>query len=291
MTADAQPGDFPVFPTVAIVGVGFIGGSLALAVKRRWPSTRLIAIDRQPALDAVTRLRAADYGAETLRAAAEASLVVLAAPVRANIAVLRELPAVLNGGAVVTDVGSTKAETVAAAAGLPRRLAFIGGHPLAGAALGGTAEARADLFEGSPWVLTPDEETDSTALASLRRFVEGVGARPVEVSPGEHDRLVAYLSHLPQLAVSALMHVVGESVGEEGLALAGRGLRDTTRLASSPAGIWRDIAATNPAGVTAALDAFIQVLAALRSEIGNPEAGFDEVFASAARWKARLEGR
>ena len=282
-------GDPPLFPAVAIVGFGVIGGSVALAAKRRWPSTRVIAIDRQPVLEAAIRLGAADDGAETVRGAAGSALVVLAAPVRANMAVLRELPAAVDGSAIVTDVGSTKAETVAAAAALPRRLGFVGGHPLAGAASGGIAAARADLFDGSPWVLTPADGTAADAVALLRRFVEGLGARPVEVSPAEHDRLVAYLSHLPQLAVTALMHLVGEAVGDSGLALAGRGLRDTTRLASSPAAIWRDIAATNPSGVTAALDAFIETLQGLRSQIPQPQSTFDDIFESAARWKGRLE--
>ena len=288
---DAATGDFPIFPTVAIVGIGVIGGSVALAVKRRWPSTRVIAIDRQPVLELATERGVADESSETLRAATGAALIVLAAPVRANIAVLRELPDAVTGTAIVTDVGSTKSETVAAAAYLPRRLRFIGGHPLAGASVGGLAEARADLFDGNPWVLTPESPLTSEAVAVLRRFVEGLGARPVEVLPAEHDRLVAYLSHLPQLAVTALMHVVGESVGADGLALAGRGLRDTTRLASSPAAIWRDIAATNPMCVTAALNALIETLQTLRSELTHPEMAFNEIFASAARWKERLDRR
>ena len=283
--------DSPIFSSVAIVGVGVIGGSVALAVKRRWPSTRVIAIDRPSVVDAAIALGAADEGSETLGAATGAALVVLAAPVRANIAVLRELPDVVTGSAIVTDVGSTKSETVAAAAYLPRRLVFIGGHPLAGAALGGLAEARADLFDGSRWVLTPEPPLPADAIALVRRFVEGLGARPMEILAAEHDRLVAYLSHLPQLAATALMHVVGESVGADGLALAGRGLRDTTRLASSPAAIWRDIAATNPMCVTAALNALIETLQTLRSEIHHPETAFNEIFSSAARWKERLERR
>jgi prephenate dehydrogenase len=283
--------DAPVFPTVAIVGFGFMGGSLGLAVKRRWPSARVIAVDEKPVLETAVRMQAADDGGVSLAAAEDASLVVLAAPVRTNIAMLRELPEFVPGDAIVTDVGSTKAETVAAAARLPGRLQFIGGHPLAGAALGGIAEARAELFDGRPWLLTPDGSTSPDALASLRRFIEGVGAAPVELPAAEHDRMVAYLSHLPQLAVTALMHVVGESVGDEGLALAGRGLRDTTRLASSPVGIWRDIAATNPKQLCEALDAFIAVLNGFRAQAEKPDAGFDAVFTSAARWKQKLDGQ
>lgn len=280
-----------VFRTVAIVGFGFMGGSLALAIKRRWPATVVIGVDGTAVLERAVRMRAADVAGESLAAAVDAALVVLAAPVRANIGVLSDLPRFLPGTAIVTDLGSTKAETVAAAAALPQRLTFIGGHPLAGAALGGVEEARADLFDGRPWLLTPNGSTDATALSQLRRFVEGLGARPVELPAEEHDRLAAYLSHLPQLTVTALMHVVGEAVGDAGLALAGRGLHDTTRLASSPAGIWRDIAATNPKQVGDALDALIAVLERLRARAATPDADFDGIFASAARWKRALDSK
>lgn len=281
----------PIFQTVAIIGLGLIGGSLALAVKRRWPRSLVIGVDEKPVLETAMRMHATDVSGDSLVMAAEASLVVLAAPVRQNIAILQELPAFIPGRALVTDVGGTKAETVAAAEALPARLSFIGGHPLAGAARGGIEEARPELFDRRPWLLTPDAATDREALTTLRRFVEGVGAAPIELPAAEHDRMVAYLSHLPQLAVTALMHVVGESVGDTGLALAGRGLRDTTRLAASPPGIWQDIAATNREHVCDALDALIEVLRHLKAEAQQPAPAFDAIFASAARWKRQLDDR
>ena len=279
----------PIFPTVAIVGCGFIGGSLGLAVKRRWPATVVTAVDERPVLERALRMRAVDQVGERLESAAAASLVVLAAPVRANIEVIRQLPSVMSGDAVITDVGSTKAATVAAAAEFPQ-LRFVGGHPLAGAAVGGIEEARGELFDGQPWLLTPDRSTDRAALSSLTTFVEALGGAPINMPPDEHDRMVAYLSHLPQLAVTALMHVVGQAVGADGLALAGRGLRDTTRLASSPANIWRDIAATNPQQVAQALDGLIDTLVRLKAQAAKPDADFDGLFASARHWKETLNG-
>ena len=288
--AEAIPQDDhdPPFARIAIVGFGLIGGSLALAVKRRWPSSTVIAIDRPDVLAAATRLRAADEAAADLSAAAGADLIVLAAPARENISILHRLVDHVRDAALVTDVGSTKAAIVAAAAKLPARLRFVGGHPLAGAAVGGIDAARADLFDGRPWMLV-DGTDGPGATRPLERFVAGLGARPHRVTADEHDRLLAYLSHLPQLAATALMHVVGEHAGTAGLALAGRGLHDTTRLATSPATVWRDIVDTNPEHITRALAELIAVLETLKRQAAGAPAPFDELFASAARWKDVLE--
>jgi prephenate dehydrogenase len=287
--AEAIPLDeqSPPFVRVAIVGFGLIGGSLGLAVKRRWPSTTVVAIDRPDVLATAMRMRAADAAAEDLSAAAGADLIVLAAPARENISILHRLVDHVRE-ALVTDVGSTKAAIVAAAAKLPARLRFVGGHPLAGAAVGGIDAARADLFDGRPWMLV-DGTDGPGATRLLERFVAGLGSRPHRVTADEHDRLLAYLSHLPQLAATALMHVVGEHAGSAGLALAGRGLRDTTRLATSPATVWRDIVDTNPEHITRALAELIAALETLKQQAAGAPAPFDELFASAARWKDVLE--
>ncbi len=152
----------------------------------------------------------------------------------------------MPGEAVVTDVGSTKRETMAAARALPDRLTFIGGHPLAGAAVGGVEVGPRGFVRAAARGFSHRRATRRAAAhAGVSALVEALGARVHLMTPEAHDSLVAYLSHLPQLAASALMHLVGERTGAEGLALAGRGLRDTTRLASSPPDIWRDISASN----------------------------------------------
>ena len=280
--------DVGPFERIAIVGFGLIGASIALAARERWPSVRLIAIDRQDIVAAATRTRAADGGGDGLGLAADADLVILAAPVRENIRIVSELPAHVPGHAVVTDVGSTKRQMTDAAGVLPARLPFIGGHPLAGAAAGGLEAARPDLFAGRPWVLTPTGD-QSAALEKLSTFVAALGARVHRMTPNAHDSVAAYVSHLPQIAASALMHLVGERAGAEGLALAGRGLSDTTRLASSPPTIWRDIAATNPDNIDRAIDELIDLLRRLKA--GKPDAGdaLGTTFESAAHWKRVLE--
>src|SRR5262249_32624374 len=155
------------------------------------------------------------------------------------------------------------------------------------AAKGGLEQARADLFAERPWLLTPPGDGAAEAVEKLSSFVRAFGAQPYVIDPVAHDRLLAYLSHLPQLTASALMHVIGEAVGERGLQLAGKGLADTTRLASSPPDIWRDIAATNADQLAPALDALIAALAGLRADLSSGDR-LTEVFTAAARWRDGL---
>jgi prephenate dehydrogenase len=273
------------FARIAIAGFGLIGGSIALAIKRRWPSTLVIAIDQKPVLETALRVHAADIGGDTLDMAGDAELMILAAPVLQNIALLEQLPEYLPSGAVVTDVGSTKRRIVAAA-NAQTALTFIGGHPMSGAASGGFAGARPDMFDGRPWILTPGTR-HGDALAKLDAFIVGVGAVPHIMTADLHDRLVGAVSHLPQVTASALMHVVGTLAGDAGLELAGPGLMDTTRLAASPPDIWRDIAASNEDVLRDALDALIRTLTDLRASLGDGEK-IESVFTSASRWRDAL---
>jgi prephenate dehydrogenase len=324
-------GQKPIFEKIGIVGLGLIGGSIALKARELWPTSLVIAVDNKDVLEAAMRLHAIDVAADDLIVLAEADLVVLAAPVKQNIALLGELDEHVRQPAVVTDTGSTKRDIMAAAAALPPRFTFVGGHPLAGAAHGGLDHARPDLFAGRPWLLTPVARSEDRALLPLTRsedralppltgsalpvpyddvrsgrpsgrpepaahdaldklteFIRALGAEPRIVAPAAHDRLLAFLSHLPQLTASALMQVVGDAVGHDGLALAGRGLADTTRLASSPPDIWRDIAETNADEIGPALDALIAVLHDLRADLADGDRLHD-VFADAARWRASLK--
>jgi prephenate dehydrogenase len=290
------PQPAPIFERIGIVGLGLIGGSIALKARELWPTSLVIAVDHKDVLETAMRLHAIDVAADDLIVLAEADIVILAAPVRQNVSLLAELDQHVRQPAVVTDTGSTKREIVAAAAGLPPRFTFVGGHPLAGAAYGGLDHARTDLFVGRPWLLTPAPAPSdsaraaqaSDALDKLSAFIRALGAEPRVVSPEVHDRMLAFLSHLPQLTASALMQVVGDGVGHDGLALAGRGLADTTRLASSPPDIWRDIGATNADEIAPALDRLIAVLQELRGDLRHGER-LEEIFTAAARWRSELK--
>ena len=276
------PQTVPIFERIGIVGLGLIGGSIALRARELWPSSLVIAVDNKDVLETAMRLHAIDVAADDLVVLAEADVVILSAPVKQNITLLAELDEYVRTPAVITDTGSTKREIAAAARSLPPRFTFIGGHPLAGAARAGLEYARPDLFNGRPWLLTAPND-------SLASFIRALGAEPRIIGAAAHDRMLAYLSHLPQLTASALMDVVGEGVGEEGLSLAGRGLADTTRLASSPPGIWRDIASTNADEIGPALDALIERLRELREDLTSGDR-LTDLFADAARWRSKLPG-
>ncbi|HJR60395.1 MAG TPA: prephenate dehydrogenase [Vicinamibacterales bacterium] len=256
------------FRRLAVVGPGLIGGSIELAIRERTPGAGVLLLDRG---DDLAAIEAAD-------------LIVLSAPILENIRILPALRPHLSPEAIVTDTASTKAMMVAAAAGMR----FVGGHPVAGAAAAGRSAARADLFAGKPWVLTPTPATPAADVSRVRVFAEALGASVQVLPPDEHDRLFAAISHLPQLVASALMDVVGARAGADGLALAGAGLRDTIRLASSPPGIWRDIVQTNHANITESLEAMIAELTRLRDDRVGEE--LTAIFERAAQWKRTLGG-
>ena len=282
-----RPAQTPIFPKVGIVGLGLIGGSIALAARQIWPASLVIGVDNKDVLETAMRLHAIDIAADDPYVLAEADLVILAAPVKQNIELLAALDDNVTQPAVVTDVGSTKRAIVDAARSLPPKFTFVGGHPLGGAARGGLENARPDLFTGRPWLLTP--ATDSPeAIEKLSAFVTALGAEPRIVDVATHDRLLAFLSHLPQLTASALMNVVGNAVGPEGLSLSGKGLADTTRLATSPPEIWRDIAATNADEIGPALDELIAMLQDLRRDLPKGDRLAD-IFAEAARLRRMLK--
>jgi prephenate dehydrogenase len=237
---------------------------------------------------AARQLGALTHASTTLEGARGADLVILAAPVQVNLALLPSLPDIVGPATLVTDTGSTKRAIVRAAAALAPRLTFVGGHPLAGTARGGIEASRVDLFERRPWLLTPGPTTPRAQVERLAGFIRALGARPLEVEAGDHDRLLAFTSHLPQLTASALMHVVGDTVGARGLELSGGGLADTTRVAASPARIWTDICATNTDELLPALDRLIETLSKVRADLqdGRP---IESLFVSAKRWREKLK--
>ena len=242
-----------------VAGLGLVGGSLARALARA--GYTVVGVDRRPAL---ARARAAGVlaaGFTSLERALEgARVLVLATPPRASLVFLRRAARLGPKGLVITDVTSIKRAIVAEARRLGLRR-FVGGHPIAGNEGRGFAASEVDLFRGRAWVLTP-EGADPGAVRAVRSLVRATGARPVAMGAEEHDRVLAFLSHLPQIAAWALEAAArGDRAARRRLTLAGPGFRDMTRLAKSPRGLWREILKGNRDEVARALAAFSRALA------------------------------
>jgi prephenate dehydrogenase len=222
----------------------------------------VIGHDRPAVLRAARRAGAIAAAARGLAAAAaRADAIVLAAPPRANLRLLRRLAGRARAGLVVTDVGGVKSPICAEAARLRLRR-FVGGHPMAGAERSGFGSGRADLFAGRAWVLTPAAATDAAAVRLVARLARAAGARPRLMGAREHDRAVAYLSHLPQLAAWALRATAeGDRAAARHLDAAGPGFQDMTRLARSPRRLWREILEQNAPEVRRAVAALRRALA------------------------------
>jgi prephenate dehydrogenase len=226
MTGDGFPG------SVTIYGTGLIGASFGLALKKSNPGIRIYGVDSPEVLGRAQRRGAVDEGVE--QAPNPTDLVILAAPVGAILKLLGEIPV----GPCILDAGSTKVEICRKAAG--HLLPFVGGHPMTGSEKPGPEAASAELFEMAPFFLCPVSSTPDSALSLVMRVVEAIGARPVVMSAEEHDRVVAQLSHLPQVLSTLLADQTSEQRG-----LAGPGWKSFTRLAASPFHVWHDILQTS----------------------------------------------
>ena len=238
------------FDTIAIVGVGLIGGSLGMAAKTKKLARRVIGIGRSEPKLMRAKIRGAidEYTLDFENGAAEADLIVICTPVRTIVPTLDRMADSLKDGAIVTDVGSTKAEVVKqASAIMPEGRHFIGGHPMAGSEQAGVDAACPDLFLGATYVLTPADGADLSVLGYMAAFVESLGARVEIMTPEEHDEAVAVISHLPHAMAAALLRLAEDSHRGSGktLRLAAGSFRDLTRISDSPPEIWRDICFTN----------------------------------------------
>ena len=280
---------------ILIVGTGLLGASTGLALRTHGFAGEVIGWDRDAvALEIAVRLGALTSGTqEPLIAAKTADLIVLAGPVFAIVEWMGRLAEVLSPDQLVTDVGSTKqliTETAAQHYNRPGRAAFLPGHPMAGKEVSGAEHAEPELFRGAVWLFTPTtpfapEARAAAAAAEFRRLVEGFGCRTVEMDPGRHDGLLAWVSHLPQFLATAFSALLEDEFGNDSelRAIGGRALREMTRLGSSPYSMWRDVALSNSEHVEGALQALEQRLAHLRENLRGP--GLREEFDRANRFR------
>ena len=260
---------------VAVVGTGLIGTSIAMAAIRAGEAVRGFDID--PGVLGVAAERSGLVPAATLEeCVAGATLVFVCTPIPDLPGLVAEILR-LSPDAIVSDVGSVKSQVMARVAAeadpshLPR---YVGGHPMGGSERSGPAHASASALDGVVWVLTPDTNVPEASVARLSVWVEKVGARPVPMEAERHDRLVAMVSHLPQVASTSLMGLAAaEEAGEpEILLLAAGGFRDLTRLAASSPHLWSDILLANGEAIARAIDLYVERLTRLRTLIGSRDA-------------------
>jgi prephenate dehydrogenase len=264
---------------ITIIGTGLIGGSLALALKKRKFAGRIVGCDREATLEKARNRGAIDEGfANPGDSVRGSQVVVLATPVLAIVDLIERLGPALPARTWLTDVGSTKAAVAQQALKVFGKNAgkrFLAGHPMAGKELSGVDYADADLFQNAVWFLTPlagqNLNVNEGLFAEFAGWIDQIGARLAMLPPDEHDRLCAWISHLPQMISTALAAALVEEFGEEAplLAAGGRALREMTRISASPYSMWRDIAISNKKNIEDVLFKLEQRLAHIRENLGT----------------------
>jgi len=278
----------PLFDTVIIIGLGLIGGSLALELKKRGLAKRVVGVARSSAnRREALRRRAVD---EAVPAPGEfirgADLVVLATPVAAILKLLSELKPFLSERSLLTDVGSTKQSIVQEARRL-RLSQFLGGHPIAGTEKSGMKAAELDLFRGKKWILTPAGKP--SGLTRMKKLLKAIGAEVLEMGAREHDQALSYVSHLPNLLAYALAGVESESAARN-LRLAGSSLKGMTRVASSPPEMWRDICLNNSAEISKRLSSLQKRIARFQKSLASKKSqDLMRLFEEGRRFRLALE--
>ncbi len=278
-----MPSSSPAHPRANIVGVGLIGGSIGLALRRAGWHVSGVDQDRGRVERALER---GVIDAEGLDPDVEITFV--ATPVRSIVEAAGKALAGTSG--LVTDVGSVKASIVSAL----DDVRYVGGHPMAGSEQEGVDGADPDLFEGAVWVLTPTPDTDDDAYARVRAVVSVLGAEVLALPPERHDEFVAVVSHVPHLTAASLMRIADERADEHAalLRLAAGGFRDMTRIASGHPGIWPDICEENRAAIVAGLDRLIDALSDARAQVADHDAeGLLRDLARARAARVNLPGR
>ncbi len=251
-----------IFKKVAIVGVGLIGGSLALAIKQKKIADEIIGVSRhKKTIELAKNNRIIDCGSQDMRSIATADLLILAVPVRAILDLAKPISKIVSKDCIVTDVGSTKQEIVAKLDKLFRN--YLGAHPLAGSEKRGALHATPNLFKNSLCILTPTPKTKALAFRKIKGLWNQVGAKTVSLKPADHDRILAFVSHLPHAVAFSLIN----SVPGNYLRFSASGLRDTTRIAASDAGIWENIFLSNRNNMVTAIESLEEQLKRLKSAI------------------------
>lgn len=289
-SAVARRRSIPRAMRITVIGLGLIGGSITRALKLTQPEHRVSGVDLDGRLEAPRAsglFETVMADADSAQAVKHADVVFLCTPVNRTLELLERLADDAPTGAIVTDVAGVKRAVVAAAQGafdFPDAAYFVGGHPMAGKAHHGFEHSDARLFEGRPWILTPDPDDPVEKLNTLHTLIESTGARLHLMNPDDHDRTMAVASHLPQMLSTALMLAAGDRAN----AVAGPALREMTRLAASPAALWNDLAKHGSGALIGELQTLKSYLTELEMAVhfGEP---LDKWFDRANSLRERLE--
>ena len=262
---------------ITLVGVGLLGGSLGLALRRRKLAKEIAGyVRREVSIKECERAGATDYATTDLLAAVSgADLIVLCTPLSQMKPLMRQMLPAIKRGAIITDVGSVKGSVVRELESLVAKAGahFIGSHPMTGGEKQGVLAARAELFECAVCVVTPTQNTNPAAWRKVETLWKDVGARLLRASPDEHDAFVSRSSHLPHLMAATLANLVLDpKLPKEQALLCATGFRDTTRVASGSPEMWRDIAVTNRKQIGRALSGFIAELNKFQSALKRGDA-------------------
>jgi prephenate dehydrogenase len=269
---------------ITVVGLGLLGGSISLAVLRSFARVKTVGYTHRPATRAKARqLAVATEIADRLKpSVSKADLVILATPISTFEKIFSEIADALPSGCIVTDVGSTKVLPHRwAAKKLPKRVHYVGSHPIAGSEQRGVEFSRDDLLDQTTCILTTTKKTNRQAVQTLKKFWSKLGCSVKLMTPAEHDRIFANVSHLPHITAAALIN----ANSSEELKFAGKGFIDTSRIASGPANIWADVLLTNANNTTRGIDKIIAELTKLKKTIKNQNKKQIENLLKAARDK------
>ncbi len=255
---------------IGIIGPGLIGGSIGLALKSEGVSAKIIGIGRRKSsIDSAIKIGAIDTGSTNIDDVKDANLVIITTPISTIKSIINDLSYILKPGTVVTDAGSTKRRVCRWGNKLIKRgVQFVGSHPIAGSEKRGVEFARHDLFRNAYCFITPTKEPTKPAIRLVTELWMTLNMRIVLASPEYHDRLLAYISHLPHIIASSLINT---AINVE-IEYAGTGFLDTTRIASGDMGLWTDIILSNPDNISRAIDRFIRQLTKFKDAIRKKDA-------------------
>lgn len=275
------------FKKITIIGVGLIGGSLGLALKKKNPKFKITGIDKLEIIEKAIARGAIDEGTINLEnGIKEADIIIIATPVKTIVDLLPRINPFIKKGCIVTDTGSTKGQIVETADKiLSKDVYFIGGHPIAGSEKYGIDSADPHLFQDKTYILTPTKDTNLLALKKIFLLIKIINAKRLILDPLEHDRIVGAVSHLPQIMAVSLTNMIGELGQQENndnyFKAIGEGFKDMTRIASSPYKMWEDICETNQENILEMIQEFRNYLRIIEDKLKNNPGNLKEEFQKA----------